>query len=120
MTQPPDGDLTAFRAEVRDWLAAHVPAEPLPSVDTRDGFIRHREWERELAAAGLAVVSWPARYGGRGLSVLDWLVFEEEYHAAGAPVRVGQNGLFLLAPDPVRARHRGAAGTAAPPDGQGG
>ena len=46
----------------------------------------------------LAVVSWPAEYGGRDLPLLDWLVFEEEYHAAGGPVRVGQNGLFLLAP----------------------
>jgi alkylation response protein AidB-like acyl-CoA dehydrogenase len=95
---PGGADEGGFRAEVRAWLAAHVPAEPLPSVDTRDGFARHREWERELAAARLAVVSWPARYGGRGAALLDWLVFEEEYHAAGAPVRVGQNGLFLLAP----------------------
>jgi alkylation response protein AidB-like acyl-CoA dehydrogenase len=87
-----------FRAEVRDWLAATVPAQPLPSVDTAEGFARHREWERELAAARLAVVSWPAQYGGRDASLLDWLVFEEEYHAAAAPVRVGQNGLFLLAP----------------------
>jgi alkylation response protein AidB-like acyl-CoA dehydrogenase len=89
------GDL---RAEVRDWLAAHVPATPLPSVDTAEGFGRHRDWERELFAARLAVVSWPAEYGGRDLPLLDWLVFEEEYHAAGGPVRVGQNGLFLLAP----------------------
>ncbi len=87
-----------FRAEVRDWLRAHVPAQPLPSVDTAEGFERHREWERELAAAGLSVVSWPAAYGGRDASLLDWLVFEEEYWAAGAPVRVSQNGLFLLAP----------------------
>jgi len=87
-----------FRAEVRDWLAAHVPATPLPSVDTAEGFERHRDWERELFAARLAVVSWPAEYGGRDLPLLDWLVFEEEYHAAGGPVRVGQNGLFLLAP----------------------
>ena len=87
-----------FRAEVRAWLAAHVPAAPLPSVDTAAGFARHRAWERELAAARLAVVSWPAQYGGRDASLLDWLVFEEEYHAAGGPVRVGQNGLFLLAP----------------------
>jgi alkylation response protein AidB-like acyl-CoA dehydrogenase len=87
-----------FRAEVRDWLAEHVPPEPLPSVDTAQGFARHREWERELAAARLAVVSWPAPYGGRDASLLDWLVFEEEYHAAAGPVRVGQNGLFLLAP----------------------
>jgi alkylation response protein AidB-like acyl-CoA dehydrogenase len=88
----------SFRAEVRDWLRAHVPAEPLPPVDTAEGFTRHREWKRELAAARLAVVSWPAAYGGQDASLLDWLVFEEEYHAAGAPVRVGQNGLFLLAP----------------------
>jgi alkylation response protein AidB-like acyl-CoA dehydrogenase len=91
-------DASQFRADVRGWLAAHVPAQPLPSVDTAEGFARHRAWERELAAAGLAVVSWPARYGGRGASLLDWLAFEDEYHAAGAPVRVGQNGLFLLAP----------------------
>jgi alkylation response protein AidB-like acyl-CoA dehydrogenase len=90
--------VTDFRAEVRDWLAAHVPATPLPSVDTAEGFDRHRDWERELFAARLAVVSWPAEYGGRDLPLLDWLVFEEEYHAAGGPVRVGQNGLFLLAP----------------------
>ena len=90
--------MTDFRAEVRDWLAAHVPAEPLPSVDTAEGFELHREWERELAAARLSVVSWPAEYGGRDVSLLDWLAFEEEYYAAGAPVRVGQNGLFLLAP----------------------
>jgi alkylation response protein AidB-like acyl-CoA dehydrogenase len=87
-----------FRAEVRDWLAAHVPAGPLPPVDTAEGFARHREWERELAAARLAMVSWPACYGGRDASLLEWLVFEDEYHAAAAPVRVGQNGLFLLAP----------------------
>src|SRR6266480_1029108 len=91
-----------FRAEVRDWLSAHVPAGPLPSVDTAEGFARHREWERELAAARLSVVSWPPRYGGRGASLLEWLVFEEEYHAAAAPVRVGQNGLFLLAPTLMR------------------
>jgi alkylation response protein AidB-like acyl-CoA dehydrogenase len=98
VTTGPDGDTAQFRVEVRDWLRAHVPGEPLPSVDTAEGFAAHREWERELAAARLSVVSWPAEYGGRGASLLDWLVFEEEYYAAAAPVRVGQNGLFLLAP----------------------
>jgi alkylation response protein AidB-like acyl-CoA dehydrogenase len=87
-----------FRAEVRGWLAANLPAEPLPSLDTAEGFTAHREWERRLFDAGLAVVTWPERYGGRGADLLDWLVFEEEYWAAGAPVRVGQNGIFLLAP----------------------
>ena len=36
----------AFRDEARAWLAANVPAEPLPSMDTADGFRAHQEWER--------------------------------------------------------------------------
>ncbi|GGK93342.1 putative acyl-CoA dehydrogenase FadE [Planomonospora parontospora subsp. parontospora] len=87
-----------FRAEARDWLRTHVPAVPLPSLETAEGFAAHRAWERELYDARLSVVSWPARYGGRDASPLEWLVFEEEYHAAGAPGRVGQNGVSLLAP----------------------
>jgi alkylation response protein AidB-like acyl-CoA dehydrogenase len=93
-----DPRLTEFRAEVASWLAAHVPASPLPSVDTESGFELHRAFEAQLAEARLAAVSWPAEYGGRDASLLEWLVFEEEYHAAGGPVRVGQNGLFVLAP----------------------
>jgi alkylation response protein AidB-like acyl-CoA dehydrogenase len=91
-------DTGAFLAEARDWLAAHMPPGPLPSVDTAEGFEWHREWERALAAARLSVVSWPTEYGGRDASLLEWLAFEEAYYAAGGPVRVGQNGLFLLAP----------------------
>ncbi|MFI6516161.1 acyl-CoA dehydrogenase family protein [Spirillospora sp. NPDC050679] len=88
----------AFRAEVRDWLAANVPAEPLPSLETGEGFAAHRAWERRLGEARLSAVSWPEEYGGRNASPLDWLVFEEEYYAAGAPGRVSQNGVNLLAP----------------------
>jgi alkylation response protein AidB-like acyl-CoA dehydrogenase len=93
-----DPPAAEFRAEVAAWLAANRPSGPLPSVNTAGGFARHREWEARLAAARLAAVSWPAEYGGRDASLLEWLVFEEEYHAAGGPVRVGQNGLFVLAP----------------------
>jgi alkylation response protein AidB-like acyl-CoA dehydrogenase len=94
----PDPADEAFRAEVRAELAAILPAHPLPSVNTAEGFAAHREFERKLADARLAVVSWPERYGGRDAPLSQWLVFEEEYHRAGGPVRVGQNGLFLLAP----------------------
>ena len=31
----------AFQAEAREWLAAHVPAEPLPSMDTPEGWVLH-------------------------------------------------------------------------------
>ena len=44
----------AFRAEIRDWLAANVPSERLPSFDTAEGFEAHREWERTLARGNWA------------------------------------------------------------------
>ncbi|RIJ76769.1 acyl-CoA dehydrogenase [Nakamurella silvestris] len=87
-----------FRAEARAWLTANVPTDPLPSGDTAEGFRAHLDWERRLFDAGWAVVSWPAAYGGRDASLWEWLIFEEEYYRAGAPQRVTQNGIFLLAP----------------------
>ncbi|MFI0513281.1 acyl-CoA dehydrogenase family protein [Streptomyces sp. WSLK1-5] len=88
----------AFRSEARTWLRAHVPASPLPSLETREGFAAHRAWEAELAADRWSVVDWPVAYGGRDAGLIGRLVFEEEYYAAGAPGRVGQNGVSLLAP----------------------
>jgi alkylation response protein AidB-like acyl-CoA dehydrogenase len=88
----------AFRADVREWLSENVPRESLPSFDTRDGFEQHRAWEARLNEAGWAAVSWPKKYGGRDATLIEWLIFEEEYYAANAPKRVNQNGLFLLAP----------------------
>ena len=88
----------AFRVEARAWLEANVPRPPLPSGDTREGFELHKEWERALFDARWAVVSWPQEYGGRDASLMEWLIFEEEYYRAGAPQRVTQNGIFLLAP----------------------
>src|SRR5271170_6517112 len=87
-----------FRAQARAWLAAHVPPAPLPSLDTAEGFAAHRAWERELGADRWSVVSWPAAYGGRGIGIMEWLIFEEEYYRARAPKQVSQNGIFLLAP----------------------
>jgi alkylation response protein AidB-like acyl-CoA dehydrogenase len=88
----------AFRAECRAWLEEHVPRPPLPSGDTREGFAAHLEWERTLFDARYSVVSWPVDLGGRDASLWEWLIFEEEYYRAGAPQRVTQNGIFLLAP----------------------
>ncbi|MFI6362757.1 acyl-CoA dehydrogenase family protein [Nocardia sp. NPDC050630] len=87
-----------FQREVRAFLAANKPAKPLPSMDTKVGFEAHREWERTLAEARLSVVAWPQEYGGRDASLLEWVLFEQEYYAAAAPGRVSQNGIFLLAP----------------------
>ncbi|GAA0277456.1 acyl-CoA dehydrogenase family protein [Cryptosporangium japonicum] len=103
---PPRGDVAglaftdaeeAFRLEARQWLRAHAPGR-LPSMDTPEGARAHRAWERELAAARWSVVAWPPEYGGRDASVVEWVLFEEEYYAAGAPTRISQNGISLLAP----------------------
>jgi alkylation response protein AidB-like acyl-CoA dehydrogenase len=88
----------AFQQEARAWLAEHVPAEPLPSMDTEQGFRAHQAWEKELADARWSVVSWPEEYHGRGASLVEWVIFEEEYYRSGAPGRVSQNGIFLLSP----------------------
>ncbi|MGW6379360.1 acyl-CoA dehydrogenase family protein [Rhodococcus sp. NPDC055112] len=93
-----DDATVAFRDEVRAFLKANVPAEPLPHMDTAEGFEAHRQWERTLADARLSVVSWPAEYGGRDATLEQWVIFEEEYYRSGAPGRVSQNGIFLLAP----------------------
>ncbi len=66
-------DEVAFRDEVRAWLTANVPAEPLPSMDTEVGFAAHMAWERRLAAAGLSAVSWPRALGGRDATLIEWL-----------------------------------------------
>jgi alkylation response protein AidB-like acyl-CoA dehydrogenase len=93
-----DEQATAFRNEARAWLADNVPHEPLASFDTAEGFEQHREWEARLGDARWSVVPWPEEFGGRGASLLEWVLFEEEYYAAGAPGRVNQNGIFMLAP----------------------
>ncbi|MFI5296597.1 MAG: acyl-CoA dehydrogenase family protein [Polyangiales bacterium] len=88
----------AFRDEAKRWLESNVPRATLPSGDTADGFVLHVEWEKKLFGARWSAVSWPREFGGREASLVEWLIFEEEYYRAGAPQRVTQNGIFLLAP----------------------
>ena len=87
----------AFRADAREWLEANVPKDP-PSGDTAEGFAVLKEWEGLLFDNRWAVVSWPEEYGGRDATLMEWLIFEEEYYRAGGPQRITQNGIFLLAP----------------------
>lgn len=88
----------AFREEVRSWLAANVPPEPLHSFDTEEGFTQHRAWEATLNKGRWGMVTWPQVLGGRGCDLIEWLIFEEEYYKIRAPLRVNQNGIFLLGP----------------------
>ena len=88
----------AFRAEVRAWMEANVPKEPLVTLEREEGYNQHVAWERTLASGNWGMVTWPEAYGGRGLDLIQWLIFEEEYFRAGGPNRANQNGIFLLGP----------------------
>jgi len=93
-----DDETCAFRDEVRTFLNANRDSFPSSSYDTAEGFEQHRHWDRVLFDAGLSVISWPEKYGGREASLLQWVVFEEEYFRAGAPGRASANGTSMLAP----------------------
>ncbi|HEX4377036.1 MAG TPA: acyl-CoA dehydrogenase family protein [Steroidobacteraceae bacterium] len=78
------GSIATFRREARQWLEANVPTEPAPGDGTaaREFVLR---WQRTQAQGGWAGISWPKQFGGRGLSVLEQIVWFEEYARAGAP-----------------------------------
>src|SRR5262245_52451701 len=80
----------AFRARIRAWLRANLPAgwgtpaHPKPTTPAEKvAFARH--WQRKLYDGGWAGISGPKEYGGQALSPLEQLLFREEYFAAGAP-----------------------------------
>lgn len=87
-----------FRDEIRAFLSDNRESFPTKSYDTAEGFEQHRRWDRVLFDAGLSVITWPERYGGRDATLLQWVVFEEEYFGAGAPGRASANGTSMLAP----------------------
>ena len=91
------------RLELRRWLDSNLAAWRAEigterSGDTREGFEQQLLWEARLYEAGWSAVSWPRAFGGRDGTLWDWLIFEEEYWRAGAPQRVTQNGIQILAP----------------------
>lgn len=94
----------AFRAEVRAWLGEHMVGDfarirGRGGLGDMDAFVDERiAWERELASGGWTCLGWPVEYGGRGASLLEEVIFYEEYARAGAPGRVGHVGEHLLGP----------------------
>jgi hypothetical protein len=92
-----------FRTEVRDWLSAHLTAEFAELGDAggpgreHEGFDTRRAWERLLGEHGWIGLGWPAPHG-RDASLIQQLIFHEEYARAHAPHRVNHMGENLLAP----------------------
>jgi alkylation response protein AidB-like acyl-CoA dehydrogenase len=91
-------ELDDFRAELREWLAAHLRNKTFPELRLRDTIAPLREWEVELFEAGWSAIEWPVAYGGRGASALHAAVFAEEYVRSGAPGRLNRQALLMAAP----------------------
>ena len=106
----------AFRKEIQGWLADHLVGDYAElggrggSGDEGFGFEVRLRWERELAEGGWTCVGWPVEHGGRGASVAQQVVFNEEYARARAPGRVGVMGEGLLGPTLIALRDRRAEG----------
>ncbi|HVM41135.1 MAG TPA: acyl-CoA dehydrogenase family protein [Acidimicrobiia bacterium] len=93
----------AFRDEVRTWLEEHLVGEftevgpAAGPADDRAWDVRVA-WERQLGEGGWIGLGWPKEVGGRGCSVIEEVIFNEEYAKAGAPGRVSFFGEGLLGP----------------------
>ena len=93
-----------FRREVRDWLESNLSGRFAHlrgmggSGREHEAFEERLEWNRHLAAHGWSCVGWPVEHGGRGLSLLQQVIFHEEYARADAPARVNHFGEELIGP----------------------
>ena len=93
-----------FRKEVANWLKANLTGE-FEQLRYRGGpgdehmFPEERkQWEQHMAKAGWLCVGWPEEHGGRGLSINQQVIFNEEYARAGGPGHMGHIGEGLAGP----------------------
>ncbi|HVE76134.1 MAG TPA: acyl-CoA dehydrogenase family protein [Actinomycetota bacterium] len=90
----------AFRSEIRSYLERSVPRD-LPK-DGDENFAARREWQKKLAEDAWVGIHWPEQYGGRGASLLQTVIFNEEYTKAAAPAIPNSLGVGLLGPTLLR------------------
>jgi alkylation response protein AidB-like acyl-CoA dehydrogenase len=95
----------AFRKELRGWLEANLPRElcvddPVDErvAPDRETFERRRLWQRRMWEAGWVGISWPREWGGRGASLLEQVIYDEEVFRARAPVLPGYSGIGMAGP----------------------
>ena len=99
LTYPPEAD--SFRKEIRAWLEENLPQgwfDPDFSMtkDERQEF--NETWTQKLFAGGWICAGWPVEYGGKGLTLMDQVVLNEEFAKANAPMRADFFGDTLVGP----------------------
>lgn len=91
-----------FRDTVRGWLQANVPSpwtSPLKDAESKRAHLEYlRKWQRTLFDGGWAGISWPKEHGGRGVTIIQQSIFQEELALAWAPQQLGVIGEGLVGP----------------------
>jgi alkylation response protein AidB-like acyl-CoA dehydrogenase len=104
----------SFRDDFRAWLKDHVPAPWTGKTgeDRKEYEAYLKRWQRTLYEGGWAGISWPKAFGGRGATLMEQAIFQEELALANAPHLIGTIGLSLVGPtiiamgtDEQKARH---------------
>jgi alkylation response protein AidB-like acyl-CoA dehydrogenase len=100
----PTAEEERFRAVVRTWLESHLPrgwgtpAYQAPATPAEQVAFA-RAWQRTLYDGGWAGLTWPQEYGGRGASLIEQLIYNEEYARLRAPdILALKIGLSLVGP----------------------
>ncbi|MGH7962646.1 MAG: acyl-CoA dehydrogenase family protein, partial [Candidatus Binatia bacterium] len=91
-----------FRRELRTWLAAHPPEgydpETFVTLDLDQRFEVQRNWQQTLFAAGWIGINWPQEYGGRGATILEQAIYQQEMAQARVPETANLIGLSIAGP----------------------
>jgi alkylation response protein AidB-like acyl-CoA dehydrogenase len=96
----------AFRSELRTWLVANLPHQIPEPPTLADEVAWLVEWQRQLAHGRWVGVHWPTAYGGRGASVVENYIFQEEMARSQAPEIINRIGVNLVGPTLI---HHGTA-----------
>jgi alkylation response protein AidB-like acyl-CoA dehydrogenase len=94
---------TAFRDDIRAWLSKNLPKQrPTRAASGETRSEKHvqffKDWARKLHQDGWAGISWPAEYGGRGATLMEQVIFNEEMARARAPEHINVIGLSMAGP----------------------
>jgi alkylation response protein AidB-like acyl-CoA dehydrogenase len=90
-----------FRDTLRAWLDQHAPAllaDGPQYADPEKRWERAMRWHRALFAAGWVGIYWPKEYGGRGATLVEQYLHEEEMDRINAPGTINPVGLNIAGP----------------------
>jgi alkylation response protein AidB-like acyl-CoA dehydrogenase len=97
----------AFREKVSDWLDKNTKDLPAwwrnrdrIAVDSESEEFQEfsRQWHKKLYDAGFIGIAWPKEYGGRGATIMEQVIFNEEMAKRRVPSGVGGLGVGWAGP----------------------